>query len=462
MPSKKASLSTFALVMITIVSVDNIRNLPATALFGSSLIFFFLVSALFFLVPAALTSAELASGWPKQGGVYVWVKEAFGEDFGFLAIWLQWIENVIWYPTILSFVAGTLGYLIAPHLASDRWFLMTVILVVFWGATLLNLWGMKASALFSTFCSIFGLILPMLLIIGLGVVWVYTGQHTAIHFAPHDLLPNLSQKNLWVSLTGIMLSFCGIEIATVHARDVKNPQKSFPRALLYSTLIIVLTLIFGSLSIALVLPAKDIGLITGIMQAFDAFFTAYHMHWILPLAVAMLVIAGVGGVSNWIIAPTAGIVVASKDVALPQWVSYENQHGAPSGMLMCQALIVSALTLVFFLIPTVNGSYWLLTALAAQLYMLMYILMFVACVWLRYKQPQVDRLFKIPGGKPGVWLCAALGITACLTTLCVGFFPPEQINVGGVGRYSLLILSGLVIMTLPPFCFSAHAKRKKA
>lgn len=106
--------------MITVGSVDSIRNLPATALFGSQLIFYF-SRRVVFLIPTALVSAELASGWAKQGGIYIWVKQAFGK-IGFLAIWLQWIENVIWYPTILSFVAGTIGYLINPTLTSNPYF----------------------------------------------------------------------------------------------------------------------------------------------------------------------------------------------------------------------------------------------------------------------------------------------------------------------------------------------------
>ncbi|MDX2345542.1 MAG: amino acid permease, partial [Legionella sp.] len=102
MAQKKHALTLFSLTMITVGSVDSIRNLPATALFGSQLIAFFILGAICFLIPTALVSAELASGWPKQGGVYVWVKEAFGQRAGFLAIWLQWIENVIWYPTMLA------------------------------------------------------------------------------------------------------------------------------------------------------------------------------------------------------------------------------------------------------------------------------------------------------------------------------------------------------------------------
>jgi amino acid transporter len=279
MTNKKHALTIFSLTMITVGSVDSIRNLPATALFGSQLIVFFVLGALFFLIPTALISAELASGWPKQGGVYIWVKEAFGKKMGFLAIWLQWIENVIWYPTILSFVAGTIGYLIDPALAKNPYFLWLVIVSSFWGATLVNLRGMHSSALLSNICTISGLLLPMSLIIGLGAAWIMGGNPLQVKFDTASILPHWQDRSMWVSLTAIILSFCGIEIATVHANDVNNPQRAFPRALIYSVCIILSTLILGSLAIAVVLPQQDINLVAGIMQAFDAFFARYNMVW---------------------------------------------------------------------------------------------------------------------------------------------------------------------------------------
>jgi len=144
-------LSVFSLVMITITSVDSVRNLPATALFGSSLIAFFSLAALLFLIPTAIISAELATMLPKEGGIYVWVREAFGKRFGFLAIWFQWVENIIWYPTILSFIAGTLAYLLSSTLGHNPYYITGTILVTFWGATFLNLFGMRVSSRFSVF-----------------------------------------------------------------------------------------------------------------------------------------------------------------------------------------------------------------------------------------------------------------------------------------------------------------------
>lgn len=449
--TKKHALSVFSLTMITVGSVDSIRNLPATALFGSQLIMFFTLGALFFLIPAALVSAELSSGWPRQGGIYVWVKEAFGKHFGFLAIWLQWIENVIWYPTILSFVAGTIGYLINPALASNPTFLWLVIVVSFWAMTLVNLRGMSSSALFSSICTVSGLLLPMGLIIALGSMWIVGGNPMQIQLDPHSIAPQWGDRGMWVSLTAIMLSFCGIEIATVHANDIENPQHAFPKALIYSVVIILSTLILGSLAIAVVLPKSDINLVAGIMQAFDAFFARYHLSWMMPFVALMLVLGGLGGVSNWIIAPTKGLLVAAQDDNLPDVFKRMNANGAPVVMLVAQALIVTVLSALFLFMPSVNGSYWFLTALAAQLYMLMYILMFAAGIKLRFSAPHHHRAFRIPGGAFGFWLVSLMGLFGTGLTLFVSFMPPEGINVGSTLYYEMMLILGLILMSAPPF-----------
>jgi len=328
---------------------------------------------------------------------------------------------------------------------------MATILVAFWGMTLVNIFGMKSSARFSSFCSISGLLLPMSLIIGLGTVWWFSGKPLQINFTPSDILPNFNDSHIWVALTGIMMSFCGIEIATVHARDVKNPQRAFPRALFFSTIIIVVTLIFGALAIAIIVPGNKISLVAGNMQAFEMFLDAYHISWMLPLVALALVIGGLGSVSNWIIAPTKGLIIAAQDGNLPKNLQRENRHGAPLTILIYQAIIVSLLSLVFLLMPSVNGSYWLLTALASQLYMIMYILMFATAIYLRYKLPDHERPFRVPGGKIGIWLVCGVGIIAAMVTITVGFFPPQGIDVGGMLHYEFLLILGLVLMCAPPF-----------
>src|SRR6185312_15280024 len=101
-------LTIFRLVMMAVIAIDSLKNLPANAQYGSSLLFFYLIATVAFFIPSALVAAELATGWPETGGIYVWVREAFGKRTAFLAIWTQWLYQLIWYPTILSFIAVTI------------------------------------------------------------------------------------------------------------------------------------------------------------------------------------------------------------------------------------------------------------------------------------------------------------------------------------------------------------------
>ncbi|HKY69629.1 MAG TPA: amino acid permease, partial [Gammaproteobacteria bacterium] len=151
--------------MISISAIIALRNLPMMAINGFSSIFFYSGAVLFFFIPISLVCAELTSGWPKQGGVYAWVSEAFGQQFGALAIWLEWIESVVWLPTVLSFIAGTVAYLIDPDLADNRLFLLGVMLTVLWSSSILNFFGMKTSGWVSTVGIILGSIIPGSLII---------------------------------------------------------------------------------------------------------------------------------------------------------------------------------------------------------------------------------------------------------------------------------------------------------
>src|SRR3989338_2587594 len=101
-------ISLFSLVLLITVSIDSVRNLPSTALFGPKLIFLYLLSSLFLLIPGSIAASEFAYGWPHKGGIFQWVSLGLGTRIGFLAVWGQWVNTLVWLPTILSFVAGSI------------------------------------------------------------------------------------------------------------------------------------------------------------------------------------------------------------------------------------------------------------------------------------------------------------------------------------------------------------------
>lgn len=459
---KPNKLNTLALTLLITGAIDSIRNLPAAALFGSTLIFFFIFSAIVFLIPAALVSAELSAN-VAEGGIYQWARQAFGNRAGFLGIWLQWVNNIVWFPTILSFIAGTAAWLIDPALAQNQYYLVAVILASFWLLTLVNLRGVHVSARFTSFCAVTGLIIPVSLIIVLLAAWVILGKPLQIHFTAASMLPSLNTTDNWMALTAIMLGFAGMELATVHIKDVHEPRKTFPKALAMATVTILTTMMLGSLAIACVLPYKQINLVNGTIQTFAYFLSAYHLSWLTPVLTILLVIGSLGGIISWVISPIRGLAQAAEHGFLPPFFEKRNRHGVAQNLLISQAVLVSLVCLAFLFLPSINGSYWLLSALTTQLYMLMYVLMFICAIRLRKSYNSKQESFSIPGGKAGLQFVSLLGLLGCAITLLVGFVPPANINTGGTWYYECLFCTGIAAMLLPvSFFFWYQNKSVKA
>ncbi len=451
MVSKEAkTLTVFALVMINVAAVANLAQLSVLAEYGLSAIFFIGAASLIFFVPVALVSAELATGWPQTGGVYIWVKEAFGKGWAFLAMWLLWFENVIWYPTILSFAAATIAFIFNPALATNPIYTFAIILLIAWGATFMNLRGMKTSSLISTFGVWVGVLFPLLLIIALSLIWLSSGGTPQIDLSMQNLVPEMGNLASLVFLVGVLLSLSGMEMSAIHAGSVKDPQTNYPKAILISAVIIFLTLTLGSLAISLAIPRSEIVLTAGIMEAFQYFFNEFNILWFLPMMALLIAVGSIGTVSTWLAGPSKGLLVTAKDGSLPPFFQKVNENGMPANVLITQAAIISLLALVFVFMPSVSASYWILTAMTAQLYLIMYLLMFAAAIRLRHSQPDVKRAFCVPGGNAGMWIIAGTGFLASLFAIIIGFVPPSGIDTGSESFFHLFTMGGIALVCIMP------------
>lgn len=451
-------LSFFAIVLLIVSAIDSNRNLPAAAIFGAPLIFFFLFSAVFFLFPTAFVAAELSAAFPEKGGIYHWVRKAYGDKMGMAAVWLQWINTMVWYPTILSFLAGTAAYLIDPTLIENKLYMVIAISAIFWLLTILNLFGVHTSARINGIFALIGTVFPMLLLIALGFFWISQGKPQAITISYDTIIPSLSKFESWTALEAVMASFLGMELIGVHVGHVDQPQKTFPRAILLSSLYILATMLFGSLMIAIVLPAADINLTGGIMQVFARFLRAFHLDPYIYHIAFLIVIGSLGGMINWIISPAKGLLHASEHGFLPYFFYKTNRHGATSRILITQAILVTLFCSAFLLVPTVNAFYWLLTSLSNCLYMMMYILMFLSAIKIRFLYPK--GAFQIPGGTPGLFFVTFLGLIGATLTIAFGFVPPEHIDVGSPLKYALIIGCGIILLLSPLFLLFSYRRRQ--
>jgi putative glutamate/gamma-aminobutyrate antiporter len=439
------------LALLNLAVMTSLRNLPIVSEYGFGSSFFYLLVALIFLFPAGLISAELATGWTRTGGVYIWVREAFGPGWGFFAIWMQWIHSVPWFPAILSFSASALAFLFDPSLANNKIYLITCTLCGFWGFTLFNYFGLKTSSWFSAIGVICGTIIPGILLIVLGVIWIVSGNPMQIQFTVGSLIPPMHDIQNLVFLTGLFLAFGGLEVSAAHAREVENPQKTFPRSILIAGVVSLFLYSIGALAIAIMIPKDKISLVSGLMEAFSLFLGHFHMSWLIVPLGLMIVLGAVGELNAWILGPIRSMHATSKHGDLPPFFQKLNKHGMPAHLLLFQAVIVTIASFVFLLMPSASSAFWILSAISVQLYLMMYILMFLAAIKLRYSHPDVPRPYRIPYRMPGIWFVGSLGVISSLFAFFMGFIPPGQLKVGSLFFYEGFLIVGILIMSLIPY-----------
>jgi putative glutamate/gamma-aminobutyrate antiporter len=442
-------LTVWMIGLINVAAICNIKNFPLFAEYGLSIILFLILSAIFFFVPVAFVSAELASSFPDRG-VYSWVREGLSPRLGFLAIWLQWVENVIWYPTILSFIAASFSYLFDPELATNKTYILCMVLATFWPMTFVNFLGMRVSGWISSLSALLGTLIPIALIIVLGLWWILSGQPLQIEFSWKAVLPDLTSINQLVLLSGVLLGLGGLEMSAVHAHEVKDPSRTYPKAIFLSAGLILIFSALGALAIAAIIPAHQIELASGSMAAFSLLFSTLNMTWAIPVIAAIMTFGALGMMSTWIIGPSRGLLATAEHGDLPPIFHKTNKQGMPVAILITQAIIVTILSSVFLFMPSVSSSYWILVALASILYMVMYVLMMIAAIRLRHKYPHIRRVYQVPGGIKGLWIICLLGIIGSTLGFFLGFLPPSQLDTGSVIRLEAFLVGGTVLACALP------------
>lgn len=158
----------------------------------------------------------------------------------------------------------------------------------------------------------------MLLIILLGIHWYLSDNTTSNTLTNTSFIPNIFDFNNWIA-TSIVMSLCGIEITIAHVKKTIYPQRNYPIALLFSTFIILATLILASLlSIAAVAPTHALSFVSGVVQSLEVFLKENGLLVLLKYFVFAAVIGSLGAMNNWLIAPIQGLQEAAKDGLLPK------------------------------------------------------------------------------------------------------------------------------------------------
>lgn len=467
-PAKKsniAKIGVLTLAIMNVAAVVSLRGLPAEATYGLTSAFYYLFAAVVFLIPTAMVAAELASMFAtKEGGVFRWVGEAFGPRVGFLAIFLQWIESTIWFPTVLTFGAVSLAFIGTNDasdsiLASNKMFTLIVVLAIYWAATLISLKGMGWVGKVSKIGAMVGTIIPAALLILFGIIYIASGGHNYMDMS-QSFFPDLTNFNNLVLASSIFLFYAGMEMMGVHVMQVDNPTKNYPKAIFIGALATVLIFVLGTFALGFVIPADKINLTQSLLVGFDNYLTYLKIGWAGPVIAFALAFGVLAGVLTWVSGPSRGLFTVGKAGYLPPFFQKTNKRGVQRNILLVQGGLVTILGLLFVVLPSVQSFYQILSQLTVILYLVMYLLMFAAAIYLRYSMKTTPRPFAV-GKKSNVliWIVGGVGFVGALLALILSFVMPSMFEGQiSTGAWWGVLIGGVVSMIVLPFIIYANRK----
>ena len=431
-----------ALALMTVSSVASLRPAPTMAVYGLAAVFLYVLPAIVFLIPTALVSAELASGWP--GGIYRWVTEGISPRMGFTAAWHQYAMTLFYYPTLLSFVASTLAYVIAPDLASSGVWTAVVIISVYWLGVMVTLrGGIGVVAKLASSGVLIGTLIPGIILVGLGIIYLAQGNPSAAPMDSDHIFP------AWAGIASIVLivsnfgAYSGMEMNAVHVNRLRDPARQFIKVMVVATVLVLLILILPPLAISWVVPAEDVSLTAGIMQAFDAVLAFFGIQWLTPIIGLAIVSASLAGFLTWLAGPSRSLLLVAREGGyMPPWFQRTNPAGVQVNILVAQGALTTVLALLFAFVPAVSNAYWIFMTITTSVYLLMYLSMFVAAYNLRKRQPDHPRGYRAPA----LTLLCAMGFLSSLAAVAIGFVPPSQLGTLSTTGYVLFVGGGVVLL----------------
>jgi amino acid transporter len=455
-PQLERALTLRDLVLFNLVAVIGITWVATAAKAGPSALTLWLLAAILFFVPQGLAVIQLSSSFPAEGGIYAWTKKEFGEGHGFLCGWCYWINNMLFYPTLLLGAAVTATYIFGKGESglADNWtYVLPFTLVALALAVVLNVVGLGTGKWLQNIGGI-SVYIP-------GILLVFVGLYAALTKTPANTLTiaelkpdltNLPLLNLWAT---IAFAFAGLELSSTMGHEIHNPRRNLPRSIYIAAPLVALVYILGTGSMLWLVPKQEINIVAGPLQAISNSMRDLGgaWWWVAPFAALCLTISRIGALGAWLTGSARVAFVVGLDRYFPP--AFSRVH--PRWHTPYVAIIIQAPLAVFFLLlsvlgkgTTVEKAFLILIDMSLLIYFIPYIYLFVTFM-VHCRRNRMERALLAPGGATGALLIGLCGLVITLFAMVVALIPPpgssdiliHEAKLAGGALF--LILIGLII-----------------
>ena len=415
------TMGIFSMTLFAVSAMITLDTVATSSALGVESITLFVILGLFFFVPYGLVTSELGSGWPEEGGIYVWVREAFGQRMGTLTAWLYWVNVAYWAPAVFVVFAGTLSTAFWGKM-SQTWAEVIVVALI-WVIVGIGVLPMSLSKWVNSASAVVKVVV-LLMLGGMGVGYLFH-HGSANSFSLSHWAPSFGAN--WSFLPIIIYNFMGFELMSSAAGSVKNPRRNIPRMLIMAGVVIVVTQLIGNFGILATIPLKKLSIVTGMADAMKLSFQSVLGGAATPvydIFIVLLLFTLIGNMVTWSIGANHSMASTGLDRSAPGIFGHLNKRFAtPDYSFVLMGVVATVITVINYqFFGSQQSVFWSIFALSSIVFLLPYLFMFPSLLALRRSQPGTPRAYTVPGGVAGAWTSVALTMAGIAFAIVLFFY----------------------------------------
>lgn len=410
---KKFKLFDAVLAAVCIVLVVE-SSAPAAAI-GNAQFFWWIFLLIGFFLPYGLISAELGTSYEGEGGIYDWVKRAYGTRWGSRVAWYYYINFPLWMGSLAVLFVDVISLL--TNYDIPVFLSLPMELVFIWGIVALA--GTKLSD--SKWILNLAAVLKALIMFAIGALGIYFAVRygSANDFSPRSFVPSFDAEGLsYISV--IIFNFLGFEVVTTFASEMKNPSKEIPKAIVLGGIIIAVFYLLAAFGISVSIPSGELTASSGIIDSFSLMTGGNRI--IVTIVGIIFLYTMVANLLSWSFGVNYVAMYAAKQKSLPSFLGKSDRNDMPVGANIANGVTASIIVLAAPLIPS-QDIFWSFFALNMVTLLMSYVLLFPTFRKLRKKDPDIERPFTVKGGAFKIGIMTYLPMILLIVSIIFSIVP---------------------------------------